>query len=101
MPMKNPAHPGSILRAELEALNATVAEAAEELGVTRQQLYNVLNGKSAVTADMALRLEMVVGSTADMWLRMQVNYDLAQARLRNEQLKLKRLTAKPVPIAAQ
>lgn len=55
--MKNPAHPGALLKDDIDALNLTVAEAARGLGVTRQQLYNVINGKSAITPEMALRLE--------------------------------------------
>lgn len=91
MPMKNPAHPGRLLKDDLEALGWTVAEAAEALGVTRQQLYRVINGTSAVTPDMAIRLEKGIGSTADTWLRMQAAYDLAQARMRAATLKIKKL----------
>lgn len=91
MPMKSPAHPGLGLRDDIEALGWTVAEAAEALGVKRQQLYNVINGKSAITADMAIRLEKGIGSTAEHWLRMQTAYDLAQARLRAVAVKVKKL----------
>jgi antitoxin HigA-1 len=91
MPMKNPSHPGRLLKDDIEALNLTVAVAAEGLGVTRQQLYNVINGKSGITAEMAVRLEMAIGGTADGWLGMQVAYDLAQIRLRKTKIKLKRL----------
>lgn len=80
MPMKNPAHPGSLLKDDLGELGLTVAEAAAGLGVTRQQLYNVLSGRSGVTPEMALRLEKAVGGSADHWLRMQAAYDLAQLR---------------------
>lgn len=76
------------------ALGWTVAEAAEALGVTRQQLYNVINGKSAISADMAIRLEKGVGGTADGWLRLQAAYNLAQARLKAASIKVKRLTPK-------
>ena len=91
MPMKNPPHPGLGLRDDIEALGWTVAEAAEALGVTRQQLYNVINGKSAVTPDMAIRLEKGIGSTAEHWLRLQAAYNLAQARLCAPQIKVRRL----------
>ena len=91
MPMKNPAHPGLLLKNELEELGLSVADAAEGLGVTRQQLYNVINGKSAVTPEMAVRLEKGIGSTADTWLRMQTVYDLAQVRLRRIDIKVKKL----------
>ncbi len=79
MPMKNPVHPGQIVRhACLEPLGLTVRRGAEILGVTRQTLNNVVNGKAAVSAEMAIRLEKAFGSTADTWLRMQIAYDLAQ-----------------------
>jgi addiction module HigA family antidote len=94
--MKDPSHPGRILRGEIAELNLSVAEAAEGLGVTRQQLYNVLNGKSAITPEMAIRLEQGIGSTAETWLRMQNAYDIAQARLRAAEITVKRLTPKPL-----
>jgi len=94
MPMKNPAHPGRLVKAEIEELKLSVAEAAKGLGVTRQQLYRVINGECAVTPEMAIRLEKAVGSTADAWLRMQMNYDLAQIRLRAPSIKVKRLEPK-------
>ncbi len=80
MPMKNPPHPGRSIRAELEALGLSVAEAARGLGVTRQQLYKVLNGQSAISSDMAIRLEKGIGTSAETWLRMQAAHDLALAR---------------------
>lgn len=100
MPMKNPAHPGRLLGDDLEALGLTVAKAAKGLGVTRQQLYNVINTRSGVTAEMAVRLEQAIGGTADGWLGMQQAYDLAQIRQRKNKLKLKRLSPK-VPMATE
>jgi addiction module HigA family antidote len=94
MSMKNPAHPGRLLKDDLDALGWTVADAAEALGVTRQQLYRVINGTSAVTPDMAIRLEKGIGTSADTWLRMQSAYDLAQARLRASALKVRKLAPK-------
>ncbi len=94
MPMKNPAHPGRLVRAEIEELRLSVAEAAKGLGVTRQQLYRIINGECALTPEMAVRLEKAIGSTADAWLRMQMNYDLAQIRLRASSIKVKRLEPK-------
>jgi addiction module HigA family antidote len=82
MPMKNPPHPGELVRANLEELKLSVAEAADGLRVTRQQLYNVLSGKSSITPEMAVRLEKAFGGAADLWLQMQGNYDLAQVRKR-------------------
>jgi len=89
MPMKNPPHPGLGLRDDLESLGLSVAGAAVGLGVTRQQLYNVLKGKSAISPDMALRLEKALGGTAESWLTLQTAYDLAQARLRLADLSIK------------
>jgi len=92
--LKAPCHPGELVEASLEELKVSVAVAAKALGVTRQQLYNVINGRSAVSAEMAVRLEQAIGSTADTWLQMQANYDLAQVRLRKRPVKVKRLTPK-------
>jgi len=94
MAMKNPPHPGELLKDNVDDLGLSVAEAAKGLGVTRQQLYNVINGKSAITPEMAVRLEKALGGTADLWLRMQVNYDLAQVRRRDRAIKVTRLTPK-------
>ncbi len=94
MPMKNPPHPGAGLREDIEALGLTVAEAAAGLGVTRQQLHNVTSGRSSITPEMALRLEKAIGSSAEHWLRLQLAYDLAQARLCNEKLAIKRFARK-------
>ena len=82
MPMKNPPHPGLHVRDEIDVLGLSVSKAADALGITRSQLHRVLAGKSAISAEMALRLETVIGSTADMWLRLQAAYDVAQARMR-------------------
>lgn len=94
MAMKNPPHPGELLKDNVDELGLSVAEAAKGLGVTRQQLYNVINGKSAITPEMAVRLEKALGGTADLWLRMQVNYDLAQVRRRDRTIKVTRLSPK-------
>lgn len=80
MRMKNPVHPGLLAQANLEELGLSVAAAAKAMKVTRQQLHNVLRGRSALSPAMALRFEGAFGGSADMWLRMQVAYDLAQAR---------------------
>jgi len=94
MRMKNPAHPGHLLKDDLDALGWTVAEAAEALGVTRQQLHRVIAGTSGVSPEMAIRLEKGIGTTADTWLRMQAAYDLAQARHRASSIKVRKLVAK-------
>lgn len=79
--MHSPPHPGGLIRDDLDALEVTVAEGAKALGVTRSQLYRVIRGESAISPEMAVRLEAVLGSTADQWLRLQNAHDLA--RLRN------------------
>lgn len=93
MNMKTPAHPGMLVKECLDDLGFSVAEAAESIGVTRQQLHNVIAGRSCITPEMALRFEKAFGSTADTWLRMQMNYDLAQVR-RNKNLSVQRLIPK-------
>lgn len=78
MSRKNPVHPGEIIRHEcIEASGLSVSRAAKVLGVSRQGLINVLNGESAVSPEMAVRLEKAFGSTADTWLNLQNRYDLA------------------------
>jgi antitoxin HigA-1 len=75
-------------------LGLSITEAAKGLGVTRQQLHNIIAQRSAVTPEMAVRLEKAIGSTADTWLRMQMNYDLAQIRKRGASIKVKRFEPK-------
>lgn len=79
--MKNPPHPGSLLRADvIDELELSVTHVAERLGMSRVALSRVLNGRAAISPDLAIRLEMAGVSTARAWLAMQSNYDLAQAR---------------------
>ena len=96
MPMKNPPHPGLGLKADFDALGLSIADAAEALGVSRSQLHRVVAGRSDISAELALRLEVVIGSTADAWLRQQAAYDTARVRLRAGEITrgLKRV---PVP----
>lgn len=84
MAMSNPPHPGEGIKDDIEALGLSTAEAAEALGVSRQQLHRVLAGTSGISAEMAVRLEAVIGSTADHWMRLQASYDLAQVRQKPE-----------------
>jgi len=91
MAMKNPAHPGRVVRQDcLEPLGLTVTAAAKALGVTRQALNNVVNGKSGISPEMAIRLSKAFGSTAETWLRMQLAYDLAAARRDEGKIKVRR-----------
>ena len=95
MAMKHPPHPGRLVKDNIEELGLSVAAAAEGLGVTRQQLYKIIKQESAISPEMAVRLEKAIGSTADAWLRMQAAYDLAQVRLREDTIKVRRLEARP------
>ena len=91
MPMKNPAHPGRIVRSAcLDPLGLSITAGAKILGVTRQTLTKIVNGKSGISAEMAIRLAKAFGSTADIWVRMQASYDLAQARKNESKIKVRR-----------
>jgi antitoxin HigA-1 len=90
--MHNPAHPGEVLREYLPE-NVTVTVAAQRLGVTRQAFSALLNGRAGVSAEMALRLSQALGTSAEMWLSMQVAYDLWQAE-QKPRPKVKALSAK-------
>jgi len=90
MSMKNPPHPGLSVRHDcIEPLGLTITEAAEILGVTRQTINNLANGKSGVSADTAIRLGKAFGGDAETWLRLQMAYDLAQARQHEGEVKVK------------
>ena len=81
MGMHNPPHPGEIIREScVEALNLTVTRAAEALGVTRKTFSMLLNGKSGISPEMALRLSKVFGRTPEGWLRLQLQFDLWKAK---------------------
>jgi addiction module HigA family antidote len=89
--MRNPPHPGEIVRLEcLEPLGLTVSRAAEGLGVTRQALSDLVNGKVGVSVEMAIRLSQAFGSSPETWLGMQTAYDLWQARERAKHIKVER-----------
>ncbi len=91
MAMKNPVHPGRIVRHDcLEPLELSVTEGAKILGVSRQALNNIVNCKAGISAEMAIRLTKAFGSTPDTWLRMQTAYDLAQAMKHESKIKVQR-----------
>ncbi len=96
MPMKNPPHPGRLIKDDIEALGLSVAQAAEGLGVTRQQLYRIINGECGISPEMAVRLERGIGSSAVTWLKMQMNHDLAQVWKRADELGVKKLKSNEV-----
>ena len=79
--MLNPSHPGEILREDIDACGWSVSEASRKLNVDRRTLSRILNGNSGITASLALTLEELGWSNADFWMRLQTNWELAQARL--------------------
>ncbi len=90
MTMKNPPHPGIVVYQEcIEPLGLTITDAAEALGVTRNTLSELVNGKRGISPEMAVRLSKVFGGTEQGWLVQQAQYDLAHVR--RDRLKLKRL----------
>ena len=88
MTMKNPSHPGELVKANLDELGMSLADAAKLLEITHQQLCDVVNGESAVTPELAIRFEKAFGGSATMWLRLQAAYDLAQARKKIENINI-------------
>ena len=93
MPMKTPPHLGGFIRREIvQPLGLSVTEAASVLGVTRQALSNLLNERTGLSPDMALRIEKAFGPKMDHLMRMQLAFDLAAARRRETKIKVKRFT---------
>lgn len=93
MPMLSPPHPGEGLRADvLVPLGLTITETAEALGISRKTLSEIINGKSPITPDIAVRLERAfLNPPADMWLRLQAAYDLRRAERRLKRAQVRRL----------
>jgi addiction module HigA family antidote len=93
MPMKNPPHPGGfVLRQCIEPLGLSITAAAAALGVTRTTLSELVNEKRGISPEMAVRLSKVFGGSAESWLVQQAQYDLAQVRSRDLDLKRLQLT---------
>jgi len=94
MKMKNPPHPGRIVRREcIEPLGLTVTAAASALGVTRQALNNLVNLKAGISPEMAIRLSKAFGSSPEVWLGMQMAYDLARLEKEAGKIKVQRVAA--------
>jgi antitoxin HigA-1 len=91
MAMKNPNHPGDLIRDCLEELGVNVTDAARALGVSCAALSRLINRKAGVSAEMAARLEKTIGRTAGFWLRLQLNFDLAQAQAPSRKIHARRL----------
>lgn len=91
MAVKDPVHPGSIVREDcLRALNLSVTDAAKHLGVGRAALSALVNERAGVSLEMAYRLSKAFGSTPDHWMRMQLAYELAQSRDLGKQIRVTR-----------
>ncbi|HEY1264919.1 MAG TPA: HigA family addiction module antitoxin [Terriglobales bacterium] len=90
--MKNPPHPGDFIRTEvIEAAGLTVTAAAAALGVSRPALSSLLNGRADLSGEMALRIEKAFGVKMDTLMRMQAAYDIAQTRLREKDIRVRRI----------
>jgi len=94
MKMHKPPHPGEVLRKLcLEPLDLTVSATADALGVSRKTLSAILNGRAGITPEMAIRLSIAFGTTAERWLNQQLQYDLWQAERHRKRLRVKPLAA--------
>jgi antitoxin HigA-1 len=90
MRMRNPPHPGQhVLKDCLEPLGLSITKAAEILGVSRLTLSNLVNGKNGISPEMAIRLAKAFGGSPEVWLGMQMDYDLAQALKKSAHIKVK------------
>lgn len=94
MRMHNPPHPGEVIKALcLDPLNVTVTDAAKALGVSRKTLSAILNGRAGISPEMAVRLSIAFGTSAESWLNQQTQYDLWHAERRRKQLRVMKLAA--------
>lgn len=92
MRMHNPPHPGEILkRLCLDPLGVSITEAAQALGVSRKTLSALLNGRAGVSPEMAVRLSIAFGTSAESWMNHQTQYDLWHAEQRRKQLHVSKL----------
>lgn len=90
--MHNPAHPGEIVQEYMEGLGLTVSALAAHLKITRANLSRMIHGKTGVSAEMALRLSEAFGTSPEVWISLQANYDLAKA-MRHRRVRIARLAA--------
>ena len=94
MPMKNPPHPGLHVRHDcLEPLKLSVTDGAKVLGVSRQALNNLVNGKSGISPEMAVRLSKAFGGSPAVWLKMQLDYDLRQIARTASKINVRRVAS--------
>ena len=97
MPMKNPVHPGRLVKGSIEELGLSITDAAKALGVTRPTISKLVNGHASVSPEMAIRLSKAFGSTPEFWLRVQMSYDLAQIQAKADDIKVERYQPKELP----
>lgn len=90
--MRNPPHPGRIVKECLEPLGLSVTEAAKKLGVSRVALSEIVNERRGVSPEMAIRLSKAFGSRPEIWAGLQMQFDLAQAMKNADRIKVNRLT---------
>jgi antitoxin HigA-1 len=88
--MKPLAHPGKLIKYSIEASGLSLTNAAKRLGVTRQTLSRVINGRTSLSPEMAVRVSKAFGSTVEHWMRMQMAYDLAAVQKTARTIKVKR-----------
>jgi addiction module HigA family antidote len=94
MRMHNPPHPGEIIKTLcLQPLGVTVTQAAEALGVSRKTLSAIQNGRAGISPEMAVRLSIAFGTSAESWLNQQTQYDLWHAEQRRKQLRVVKLAS--------
>ncbi len=92
MPMKNPPHPGRIVRQEcLDPLGLSVTDGAKALGVSRNALSELVNERRGISPEMAIRLAKAFGSSAEIWAGLQLDYDMAQAMKHADRIKVRRV----------
>ena len=93
MPMKNPPHPGlSVRHGCLEPLSLSVTEVARKLDVSRKQLSDIVNCRSGISPEMAIRLDKAFGGGAETWYRLQSTYEMAQAMKKANRIRVERLS---------
>ena len=94
MTMHNPPHPGAVIRRQcVEPLGLTVTAAAKGLGVSRNTLSMLLNGRLGISPEMAIRLSQGFGRSPESWLQQQMQYDLWRARRRGAKIKVRKFVA--------
>ena len=95
MTMKNPVHPGKIVKSALEDLNVSITSAAAALKISRPSLSYLVNERDRISPEMALRLSRGIGRSTRFWLSLQMDYDLAQLEQRADSIEVCSLS--PVP----